>query len=100
MTTNPSEFQLPRTSTHDTSSTTEDELIRVHEEILHLRDYAIGITAELGVMRARYAKAQVEVESLIEQLDMIHSSRTWRIGRFMILPLRLVRRILAEIQGA
>ena len=60
-------------------------------KLLHLRDAVIGTSAELGTMRSRYETAQSEVDSLVHQLNLLHTSRTWRIGRFVLLPLRGVR---------
>ena len=75
----------------------EVELILSRTEILHARDNAIGSAAELGVIRARHAKAQAEVDSLVNQLNILHTSRTWRIGRFVLLPLRAVRWVLRTL---
>jgi SAM-dependent methyltransferase len=72
------------------------EQLQSHSEelemkLLHLRDAVIGTSAELGTMRSRYETAQSEVDSLVHQLNLLHTSRTWRIGRFVLLPLRGVR---------
>ena len=64
--------------------------------LLHARDAVIGTSAELGTMRARYESAQAQVDSLVNQLNILHTSRTWRIGRFMLLPLRGVRWIIRK----
>ena len=77
----------------------EVELILARTEVLHARDNAIGSAAELGVLRARHAKAQSEVDSLINQLNLLHTSRTWRIGRFVLLPLRAVRWVLHKLMS-
>ena len=61
---------------------------------LNARDQAIGATAELGEMRYRYERAQAEVDSLVHQLNLLQTSRTWKIGRFCLLPLRAARKIL------
>ena len=67
--------------------------------LLHARDAIIGASAELGTMRARYESAQAQVDSLVNQLDLLHTSRTWRIGRFMLLPLRGVRWIIHKFMS-
>jgi hypothetical protein len=61
---------------------------------LNARDSAIGAAAELGEMRFRLEKATTEIESLVHQLNLIRGSRTWRAGRFLLLPLRAVRKII------
>ena len=71
-----------------------EESKRVEADIrfLDARDHAIGAAAELGELRFRYKKALDEIDSLVYQLNALHSSRTWRIGRFMMLPLRAIRK--------
>ena len=64
--------------------------------LLHVRDAVIGTSAELGTMRARYESAQTQVDSLVNQLNILHTSRTWRIGRFMLLPLRSIRWVIRK----
>jgi hypothetical protein len=61
---------------------------------LNARDSAIGAAAELGEMRFRLEKATTEIDSLVNQLNLLHGSRTWRAGRFLLLPLRAVRKII------
>lgn len=60
---------------------------------LNSRDHAIGAAAELGEVRYLYEKSLREIDSLSRQLTILHGSRTWKIGRFMLLPLRAVRRL-------
>jgi 2-polyprenyl-3-methyl-5-hydroxy-6-metoxy-1,4-benzoquinol methylase len=66
-------------------------------QILEAKDYAIGASAELGVMRFRYQESQRLVDSLVHQLNLLHGSRTWKIGRFVLLPLRAVRKLARMI---
>ncbi len=65
--------------------------------LLDARDFAIGAAAELGELRYRYEKSLREIDSLVFQLDLLHGSRTWRIGRFVLLPLRAIRKVLRLI---
>ena len=86
--------------------------------LLDARDYAIGASAELGELRYRYEltlcerdlaihernlaqreidSAQREIDSLVFQLNLLHSSRTWKLGRFVLLPLRVVRKVVRLI---
>ena len=76
--------------------------------LLDARDYAIGASAELGELRYRYELtlcerdlaihernlAQREIDSLVFQLNLLHSSRTWKLGRLVLLPLRVVRKVV------
>ena len=77
----------------------ETDLVLARTEVLHARDNAIGTSAELGVIRARHARAQSEVDSLVNQLNVLHTSRTWRIGRFILLPLRAMRWVLRKLMS-
>jgi SAM-dependent methyltransferase len=64
---------------------------------LHARDATIGLSAELGTMKAKYESAQALADSVIHQLNLLHTSRTWRIGRFMLIPLRSLRWIMKKL---
>ena len=80
--------------------TMEKEIMKRQEAdlaLLDARDYAIGSAAELGELRYRYEKSLSEIDSLVHQLNLIHGSRTWRIGRFVLSPLTVFRRILRLI---
>jgi 2-polyprenyl-3-methyl-5-hydroxy-6-metoxy-1,4-benzoquinol methylase len=62
--------------------------------VLDARDHAIGSAAELGELRYRHDKSLREIDSLIHQLNLLHGSRTWRIGRFVLSPLTALRKVL------
>ena len=64
---------------------------------LDARDHAIGSAAELGELRYRHDKSLREIESLVHQLNLLHGSRTWRIGRFVLSPLTALRKVLRLI---
>lgn len=70
------------------------ELREMKVKVLEARDHAIGASAELGVMRFRLSESQKTVDSLVHQLNILHGSRTWRIGRSVLLPLRALRRLV------
>lgn len=73
--------------------TVQSENRSLQVQILESRDHAIGTSAELGTLRFRYEESQKLVDSLVHQLNLLHGSRTWRIGRFVLLPLRAVRKL-------
>ena len=74
--------------------TTQDELRRLEIQLLSARDHAIGINAELGEARHRAEKAQKESADLRLHIKKIQQSRTWKIGRLVLLPLRVIRKLL------
>jgi 2-polyprenyl-3-methyl-5-hydroxy-6-metoxy-1,4-benzoquinol methylase len=63
--------------------------------LLDARDHAIGAAAELGEIRFLQEISLREIDSLSHQLYILHGSRTWKIGRFVLLPLRAVRKVLS-----
>jgi 2-polyprenyl-3-methyl-5-hydroxy-6-metoxy-1,4-benzoquinol methylase len=67
--------------------------------MLNARDHAIGAAAELGEIRHQHEKALREIDSLVHQLNLLRGSRTWRIGRFVLLPLRALRKALRLIMS-
>ena len=67
--------------------------------MLNARDHAIGAAAELGEIRYQHEKALREIDSLVHQLNLLRGSRTWRIGRFVLLPLRALRKALRLIMS-
>lgn len=83
----------------ETIDSSSKEVADLAYKLLQARDHAIGTSAELGVIRARHARAQEQVDSLVNQLNILHTSRTWRIGRFVLLPLRAVRWLITALKG-
>lgn len=87
-------------SSFDASSENQNDLTqlqRIQElelQLLSARDHAIGMAAELGEARHRVEKARKEVSDLRHQIKLIEQSRTWKIGRFMLLPVRILRRLV------
>lgn len=67
-------------------------------EALTQRDHAIGLTAELEVMRDRVGSTQAaqklamtKVRRLRKQVASMEASTTWRIGRLFVAPLARLR---------
>lgn len=74
-------------------------------QLMQLRDHAIGATAQVGELRARLQQIESELEKksiriaqLRKDIDqreiVVRSSMTWRIGSFVMLPIRILRRLL------
>lgn len=57
------------------------ELRRVQRE----RDSALDALSEVNRLRA--------------QIDQLHRSRTWRLGRFLLLPIRALRKVRDLLRG-
>ncbi len=105
---------MPDPSSHASERPTDEEWSEVEvlqREVLRLRDELIGAEATLGDLRARLRiaserertkEAAREVSDLDHvmtvnhhlqmQIDEIHTSTTWRIGRLIVRPLSVIRR--------
>jgi hypothetical protein len=79
---------------------------------MQLRDHAIGTTAQVGELRARLQEKEVELrerqlelekknarishlrKNLYQQEVRLRATFTWRVGNFLMLPIRILRRLL------
>jgi len=76
----------------------ERELADSKMRLLQARDYARGCAAELGEAQINFAIHQQLADRQVIQArkknQAIYASRTWKMGRLVMLPSRIVRRIL------
>ena len=74
------------------------ELDDLKMSLLHVRDYARGCAAELGEARTFFeihiADADRKVRQARKKNQQIYATRTWKMGRLVMLPIRIVRRII------
>ena len=74
------------------------ELADSEMRLLLARDYARGCAAELGEARAAFAFDQQVAKRQLNQarreITNLHASRTWKLGRLIMLPVRIARRVL------
>ena len=74
------------------------ELDDLKMSLLHTRDYARGCAAELGEARTFFeihiADADRKVRQARKKNQQIYATRTWKMGRLVMLPIRIVRRII------
>ena len=56
-----------------------------------LRDEFIGLRAELAEANYRLQRAEVEISNTWRELERALSSKSWRIGRAITSPARIVR---------
>ncbi|GAA3212707.1 class I SAM-dependent methyltransferase [Oerskovia jenensis] len=75
------------------------EAAEVEHHALRIRDHVIGLEAQVGRAEAEIKKLQEKNEGLyrelvdvIEDRQQIRSSSTWRAGRALTAPIRLVKR--------
>ena len=104
----------PRTHGTSLPSTPSERIIRdinpsveaeLRLQLMQLRDHAIGTTAQVGELRARLQEKEIELEKksarisrlrkdLDQQEARLRATFTWRIGNFLMLPIRILRRLL------
>jgi hypothetical protein len=74
------------------------ELADAEMRLLQARDYARGCAAELGEAQANFAihqqLADRQVRQARKKVRDLQATRTWKMGRLMMLPARILRRIL------
>ena len=76
----------------------QNEIDELKMSLLHVRDYARGCAAELGEARTFFethiADADRKVRLARKKNQQIYATRTWKMGRLVMLPIRIVRRII------
>ena len=74
------------------------ELADSEMRVLQARDYARGCAAELGEAQANFVLHQQladrQVRHARKKAQGIYATRTWKMGRLVMLPARIARRIL------
>jgi hypothetical protein len=74
------------------------ELAESEMRLLQARDFARGCAAELGEAKANFAihqqLADRQVRQARKKVRDLESTRTWKMGRLILLPARIARRIL------
>ena len=74
------------------------ELADAEMRVLQARDYAQGCAAELGEAQANFVIHQQLADRQVRQArrknQAIYATPTWKMGRLIMLPARIVRRIL------
>ena len=64
-----------------------------HEKDIHIQNHAAHI-ARLEQALAEVEPNTRELVSRSAQLDRVYASTTWRLGRLLMLPVRILRRLL------
>ena len=76
----------------------KSELAAAEMRVLQARDYARGCAAELGEAQANFVLHQQLADRQVRQARKkardIYATRTWKMGRLVMLPARIARRIL------
>jgi len=76
----------------------KSELAAAEMRVLQARDYARGCAAELGEAQANFVLHQQLADRQVRQArkknQAIYATPTWKMGRLVMLPARILRRIL------
>jgi len=96
------EIRLLRDEAHHRRVAELDEALRLTQHqlrdtetrLMHSRDFAIGAAAEVGEHRALLEQEALRNKKLKNELNRVYKSSTWRIGRIMLLPIRVLRGLL------
>jgi hypothetical protein len=65
--------------------------------LLQSRDYSMGLSAEVGEMRAANAVLAKKIAQQKATLDRTFASRTWRLGYLLLTPLRVAKRVVKAL---
>jgi hypothetical protein len=65
--------------------------------LLQSRDYSMGLSAEVGEMRAANAVLAKKIAQQKATLDRTFASRTWRLGYLLLTPLRVAKRVIKAL---
>jgi midasin (ATPase involved in ribosome maturation) len=100
----------------------EQKIMQLELALLQSRDFSIGTAAEMGEMRVAHNPEKLKVaethiknhvlhierleQAMVElnrssafhavrstQLDSVYNSTSWKIGRFIMIPIRILRKI-------
>jgi hypothetical protein len=74
------------------------QLAANQRNLLQARDQIIANAAYQGELDYRLGLARNENESLRQELNAVYRSRAWKLGRTILLPLRIVRRIIRKLK--
>jgi hypothetical protein len=66
--------------------------------LLQARDQIIGNTARQAELDHHMGIARNDNEILRQEVNAIYRSRTWKLGRTVMLPLRIARRLIAKLK--
>jgi ABC-type uncharacterized transport system involved in gliding motility auxiliary subunit len=75
-----------------------DQLANSQKHVLQARDQIIGLTARQAELDHHLRIARSNNDKLRRELKDVFGSRTWKLGRLLILPVRVVRRVISKLK--
>ena len=76
----------------------ELRVLKLEHQALQAKDQIIGTLARNGELLHRLAIAQKNNKKLREEVQLIHSSTAWRIGRLLLSPVRTLKLIFRKLK--
>lgn len=77
------------------------QILQTQHELLAARDFAMGAAAHAGEQQAQLsgqsaqlAAAQDRIAFLSKHINRMRNSTTWKLGRIVMLPVRVAKRIV------
>ncbi|NQW60062.1 hypothetical protein HQ459_04700, partial [bacterium] len=75
-----------------------DQLAASQKHVLQARDQIIGLTARQAELDHHLRIARSNNDKLRRELKDVFGSRTWKLGRLLMLPVRVVRRVISKLK--
>ncbi len=72
------------------------QVLDLQLDLLAARDFAIGAASRAGEAQAQVGAAQARVAFLSKHINRMRNSTTWKLGRIMMLPVRVVKKITGK----
>jgi len=70
-----------------------------YQRILSLTDEILGLRAALAQEGVRLSPSRQKVDQLEDEIRQLRASTTWRVGRVIMLPFWLGRKLLMRLDG-
>ena len=70
----------------------------LEHQVLQAKDQIIGDHARNGELLHHLAFAQKNNQKLREEVNLNHSSTAWRIGRLLLLPVRILKLVIRKLK--
>ncbi|MBC7760636.1 MAG: hypothetical protein H7201_02320 [Candidatus Saccharibacteria bacterium] len=80
-------------------SDNRDQTYGQYQRELALVDQILGLQAALAQEAVRNSPSRQRVEQLEHEINALRLSTAWRIGRLILLPVRLVRRFAGRFSS-
>jgi len=81
----------------------EQQVLDLQQELLAAKDFAMGAAsrageahAQLGTTKFQLSAAQARVEFLSKYINRMRNSTTWKLGRIVMLPVRVIKKITGK----